>query len=675
VALATFVLLPLSPVVGGQAKALPEPPPSGVSDVLDWQATSCPGPTSQVPTGGQFLDGRVDLCVQVPDVPGGTYHLAWTSYLTRLTGRTTPTTLPTPSAGASPAISLAASPVSVLPGGALTLTGRLKRPQKLNRDPFVDLCWDGCPGGLAYDVPAHWLSPTSFSARITAPDAPWAETGPDRVVSPVAGNYEVGVRCVELMKSCGLGPAEGEVAVRLRASAHYTCQALPGCAQLRVSPQVASPGEVVKVTGYAPIASTTTGFEGEALIGGDLVGGRGGHPGPAVSFSSQGPAFGASTVDVRSGDASVLVEPAPTWASLGHLTPIGQVPGAELPISANPLAPSTVAWCAGSYVGLEGQAGTTDVPTSGATALLLADKSLPSADKGQIQDCSTVAVQGGALFVGYAYSPEMMAPEVDNVALYSTDWGRTWSFVPVPQGALSSAFAGFRYGAGGVVDALFARGAQGAGPAVAAPAVEQYSTATGQWSAVPFACPPTGPCVTWGLATVPDCGMTQSFAQAVVSLDGGHAWALPPRELGAVETCFSASLVALSPSEALVVGVDGAVNASGLYPLVMTEDYGQSWQLLSLPLLPGKVASDQSLLMLQDGAIVDVSAQPWDLLRPGASAWCAAGAMPAQPAGTFAISTSFTVIGPSLWWLASRPSSAAPVLADHVADSSLTCRA
>ena len=115
-AVATAVLLTLLAAVGGQANAQPEPFPSGVSDVLDWQTTPCPGAASQGPMGGQYLDGRVDVCVQVPDVPGGTYHLAWVGYLSQLVGRTTPTVLPTGSTGASPAILLSATPRSVLPG-------------------------------------------------------------------------------------------------------------------------------------------------------------------------------------------------------------------------------------------------------------------------------------------------------------------------------------------------------------------------------------------------------------------------------------------------------------------------------------------------------------------------------------------------------------------------------
>ncbi|MHB1498167.1 MAG: hypothetical protein ACYCXN_09695 [Acidimicrobiales bacterium] len=114
VAAAASVLLWLLPTAGN-AKAQSDRPPTGASDSLDWQATSCPGQTSPSP-GGQYPDGRVVVCVRVPDVPGGTYHLAWTGYLSQLLGKTTPTTLPAASGGASPAVLLSATPRSVTPG-------------------------------------------------------------------------------------------------------------------------------------------------------------------------------------------------------------------------------------------------------------------------------------------------------------------------------------------------------------------------------------------------------------------------------------------------------------------------------------------------------------------------------------------------------------------------------
>jgi hypothetical protein len=231
------------------------------------------------------------------------------------------------------------------------LTGTLRRPQKINKEPYISFCWGGCPGGLKYYVPAEWLSATTFSARVTAPDAPWAQTAPDRVVSPVAGDYDVGVQCVELIKACGLGPAEGEAVVHLNSAAAYTCQSVPGCAHLGTSPEAASPGQVVRLSGYAPLTSTSA--EGEHLMGGYVEGERGGLPGPAVRFNARNLPVGALTVEVRAGDAAVRVEPAPTWASLRRLRPIGQVPGTELPISSNPAGPSTVAWCGANLNGSE----------------------------------------------------------------------------------------------------------------------------------------------------------------------------------------------------------------------------------------------------------------------------------------------------------------------------------
>lgn len=669
VAAAASVLLWLLPTAGN-AKAQSDRPPTGASDSLDWQATSCPGQTSPSP-GGQYPDGRVVVCVRVPDVPGGTYHLAWTGYLSQLLGKTTPTTLPAASGGASPAVLLSATPRSVTPGQRVTLTGTLRRPQRVNESPLVSFCWGGCPGGLHYSVPAQWLSAGTFRASITAPAAPWAETAPDRVSSPVPGDYVIGVQCVELTRACGLGRAEGEAVVHLRSAAAYTCRSVPGCARLGVSPAVASPGGVVRLTGYAPLTATST--QGEQLIGGFVEGERGGNLSAAVRFSNR--AQGSLTVEVSAGDAALRVAPAPTWANLGRLKPLGQVAGEEQPISSNPADPSLVAWCANGSVELEGPGGTTEVPTKAATAVLLADRALPSIARQQFRPgCATVAVEGGAVFVGYAYGPELGAPPVDNVALYSTDTGRSWSLVPAPPGLSPSAFGGFRYGPAGAVDAVFARPARAPGK-VDAPEIEQYSSATGSWAASPFACPVAGPCVTWGATTVPDCGMDMSITQVVLSSDDGGHWASPPGDLGFAETCWSATIVALSPGSALVLAVDDAINASGLYPALLATDGGRRWQQVSLPALPGQVpGAQESLFALPDGAIVSTSTQPWDLLEPAANHWCTVGAVPAQPKGTFAIPSSYAVIGSSLWWLVSGLSSGSSVRAYSLADSDLACR-
>jgi hypothetical protein len=638
--------------------------PSGASDVLTWGAALCPGQVPGPAPEVQSTDGKVDVCIQVPDVPGGTYHLAVVDYLTRLLGRTTPTTVPNGSTGASPAVSLSVAPGSVAPGQTVTVTGTLRRAYKVKASS-VSLCWGGCPGGLRYDgVAVDWRSATTFVTRITVPDAPWAQTGPDELVSPVTGDYELGVQCVELVHECGLGPAEGEVAVHLRATARYTCQTVAGCAELHASPALAAPGDVVRVTGYAPLAEMNA--PGQPLFG-VVDGERGGPPGGGVTFTAGGAFAGALTLELHAGNAAVRVEPVPAFASLGRLTPLGQVPASEPWLSANPAAPSLVALCADGSVNLEEPTGTAEVPTTGATELLLADKQFAKLGKDQFEDCSTVAVDGPAVFVGYAYAPELDAPAIDGVALYTTDGGSTWSFVPVPTGSSLSGFGGFRYGAGGAVDALFARAEPPTGLPVPVPAVEQYSG--GAWSEVPFACPPLGPCVTWGAGGVADCGMNPSFAQVMASTDGGRHWVAPPRSLGLVETCWPASVVALSPTEALVVGVDAGVpNYSGLYPLVVTKNGGRTWQLVSLPPLPGQLPGEdqQSLLVLPDGALVALSRATWYLLGAGAARWCPVAPMPAHVANAY----GFSLAGRALWWSAWDGSRD---VVYHVAATSLTC--
>ena len=664
-AAAVFVLLAMPPAAS-RAPAQPSlVASSGASDVLTWGAALCPGQVPGAVPTVQSVDGKVDVCVQVPDVPGGTYHLAAVDYLTQLLGRTAPTTVPNGSTGASPAVSLSVVPSSVDPGQTVTVTGTLRRAYKV-RSTSVAFCWAGCPGGLRYDgVAVDWRSPTTFAARITVPDAPWAQTGPDEVVSPVTGDYELGVQCVELVHECGLGPAEGEVPVHLRATARYTCQTVPGCAVLHASPALAAPGNVVRVTGYAPLAGMNA--PGQPLFG-MIDGEKGGPSAFGVTFASRtAPSPGALTVELHAGNAAVRVEPAPSFASLGRLTPLGQVPAGEPWLSANPAAPSLVALCADGSVNIEGPAGAAEVPTTGATALLLSDKQLAKLGKDQFGSCSTVAVDGPAVFIGYAYSPELDAPAIDGVAVYTTDWGSTWSFVPVPTRSSLSGFGGFRYGTDGAVDALFAPAEQPAGPTVPVPAVEQYSG--GAWSEAPFACPTLGPCVTWAAGTIPDCGMNPSFAQVLASTDGGRHWAVPPRYLGLVQTCWPASIVALSPTEALVVGVDvGVANYSGLYPLVITKDGGLTWQLVSLPPLPGQLPGEdqQSLLVLPDGALVAFSQETWYLLGAGAAHWCPVAPMPAHVVNAY----DFSLTGSALWWSAWDGSRD---VVYHVAATSLTC--
>jgi hypothetical protein len=78
---AAAMLVPLGPQ-GAAASS----PGSGASYRIEWSGAQCPGtPLGHVSTN-QTADGKVTACLDVPDVPGGTYHLFLSQYRTGKAG-------------------------------------------------------------------------------------------------------------------------------------------------------------------------------------------------------------------------------------------------------------------------------------------------------------------------------------------------------------------------------------------------------------------------------------------------------------------------------------------------------------------------------------------------------------------------------------------------------------
>lgn len=652
------------------AEAPAPAPKTGASDELTWQRVPCPGQRPGPVPYPLGIDGRLDMCLQVPAVPGGTYHLSAVNFVSNWLGRTPPSTVPNGSTGAAPAVALTASPTSVRPGQLMTVTGTLRRPYRAESGHVVSFCWGGCPGGLEYPAPVQWRSPVTFVAHLRAPDAPWVQVAPDKVVSPVAGNYLLGVHCVLQSPKCGLRAAEGQVVVHLAASARYTCRTVPGCAALRVTPAVASPGQTVRVSGYLPLVEMNGPTQ---PVAGTFSGERGGLGRTGVNFGRQSLGLGGPTT-VESGDGTLRVRPALSFSALGYIAPISQQPAGFSLISADPSVSSTLAWCAGSDVTVQGPARTYEVPTAGARALLLAAPAYAKLARKQDQfsSCTTVAVSGAGLFVGMGYAAVTYPAPESTAAVVTTDRGRTWSMVPVPHGSSPSGFAGFRPRANGDMEALFSPSSRvRAGPAV--PLVEQYLSGTATWAKTSLSCPEVGPCITWGGGGPSDCGMETSGANALVSTDGGAHWRDPPGWLGQVATCWPAAIVTITRSAALIVGVnDGVGPYAGLYPLVMASDGGRRWQIVALPPVPGQLpgVDQQSLLVLPNGAVLSVSGPPWYLLPPRATRWCKVVNAPTQAGGSYPLPSSYTVLRGSVWWLQEGK---AGWSAHHVAATSLLC--
>lgn len=74
-------------------------------------------------------------------------------------------------------------------------------------DAHANVCWSGCPGGLAYDgVPVQWLAsrPGHFTMQFTIPAAAGLDASG---IHPLAAkNVTVGVQCLDLPVSLKKGP-------------------------------------------------------------------------------------------------------------------------------------------------------------------------------------------------------------------------------------------------------------------------------------------------------------------------------------------------------------------------------------------------------------------------------------------------------------------------------------
>lgn len=635
------------------AVAAPALAGTGASDQTEWLSTTCPAPNDIAPVF-QAMDGRIEACVRVSDVPAGTYHMYLQDFMTG-PAPSSPTTVGT-GGYVSPVVRLVVTPAAARPGQTVTVTGTVAKDYQ-SKQSLLDFCWAGCPGGLEYSgVQVTWRTGTAFVAQLVLPAAPWLEPG-HRIVSPAAGRYELGVQCVVQRRGCAELAPEGEATVTLTQTARYTCAAMPGCARLSAAPAQVSPGGVVTVTGYAPL---------ENVIGADVpfansfTEDRGAAPPPGVSF----PHSDLNQAEI--GGAQVKVSASPTFSSLGPLAPLSVEQVAEQPISANPSAPGTVAWCGPDEVVVQGPQGTVRVPTEGAFSALYATGKFQKITN---DVCHTVALganpssgRGTAravpiVYAGFIVGPSDQGPMFAIVAMYTTDGGSSWSPVPVPKGASAMTFGGFRYAPDGDVEALFSPWDPPPLPpsAAQAPLVER-STIGGRFSKGSLACPTSGPCLTLG-ASVPGDGCpmgAQSDQPVLLSPDGGKSWARAGQPVSdGVPVCFPGALVALSPTDELVVSSAGLVAASGELPALLTKDGGRAWQVISLPALPDDAQPE--LLPLRDGAILDGAFPTWLLLPASGTAWCPVKSHVTAATMKSSDSQSFTVVGSQLWWLEYKP--------------------
>lgn len=605
------------------------------------------------------MQGAVRSCLRVGELAPGPYHVVLEQVLSsHVAGGS--------GAAKGAALAVQVTPASGPPGATVTVTGTMA--QAPSPPPtYANACWDGCRDGLRYTgVRLRWTSATTFETTVVVPGGPWIEASPPRVSRPHTGSYHIGLQCVGVQSGCGLGGAQGSAVFHLQVptppKSSSWCLNGSDCARLAATPSQARPGDVVKITGEAPLVS---------IIGPDqpfdfqfqVV--PGAPHGSEVRFVKPN---GGGTLDVDLGDGSLTVIAPPKLASLPSTVPVTESTDGLTPIAAEAGDPSVVAWCDPGHVTVDGPGGRKTVTLAGTGAVL---QQLGFGLLGAtIPQCVAVAPladpNGGPPAVAAAFlaAPHHEAPPADDVALETTDGGATWSPVPVPEGAGAGTFGGFTNDKA-TTEALFAPSpsTSGAEPSRSAvPLVEATSDGGGSWHSTTLGCPGSGPCVRFGAFFWGNCAMNGTTQGLLRSTDAGRQWSRAGWP-GSVEACMPATLGAVSPTGELFA------DSGSRYLVLDSTDAGAHWQVLGIPAIPGHRPSSGfdpdggGLVLLPDGALLawSNSGNPvtvsWVLLTSGAHRWCSATASftrsePVTGTGTgeFIATAWPVVLGSQLWW-------------------------
>ncbi len=622
----------------------------------------------------QSMNGAITACLRVGALSPGNYSVAIQAIGSAQGSQSVHSGSAGPaSSGVGPPVELTLSPSFGKPGSKLEITGVISAPLA-RQASHAQICWDGCGTGLRYQgVPIKWVTSTKFTASIVVPAAPWMKIGEDKVTSLAGGSYKVSIACLTLARGCGLGGSEGSATYNLLTSSGSPtwCPSPTDCARLEPISGVALPGNVVKISGFAPLQS---------IIGSDhpyqfeLKITPGIPPADEITFnpSSKG------VVMALIGHASLTVGSPPAFATLGKVSPSAPIFDGAVPISENPANPGQIVWCSQGQIGISGLNGNQGISTSEAGKVLvslgygLMGAALPNCDSVALADGGSV---GKIVLASFSVAPKFQAPPFVDVALQTADGGNHWTPVPAPAGAQMSGFAGFRY-LGSSLQALFTSGSGAtptSGSSQSVPLVEMLKSGDTNWVPGTFQCPLQGPCVTFGPYVPGNCAMNGSLQSLLHSTDNGSSWAQPewPTE---VQSCWPSELVPISIQTELLI------SSSSQYFVRESVDGGSSWKVVSLPAIPGATpglgfsGTGAEIQMLANGSLLATGERGnrdgWDLLNPGSSSWCPVKGLPAgvQSSSKYA---PVRQLGDTLYWI--PPSNGSNAILRSVRTASVKC--
>jgi hypothetical protein len=252
------------------------------------------------------------------------------------------------------------------------------------------------------------------------------------------------------------------------------------------------------------------------------------------------------------------------------------------------------------------------------------------------EDVALVSSYPKTVYAGFEASQAGSIPPVFNVALVTSNMGRSWRFVSPPRGDSVTDFAGFIERPGGV-EMLYARNYFfPLKPGQSTTFVAATSSNGGRvWKDVDLGCPAATPCVIFGPQSPQGaCGMSSWQQSVLVGGTGEGTTATRWRAAGSVSTvsqCGSQQLIATKSGDEFLI--DRGRSSALLY----THD-GIHWTNVTLPKIDGKpvggrfASFGEIMTLAANGDLVAVAGSPLattehlEILKAGSNAWCAAKA-------------------------------------------------
>ncbi len=353
--------------------------------------------------------------------------------------------------------------------------------------------------------------------------------------------------------------------------------------------------------------------------------------------------IGASAAAAMPSSAATSGHSVP-WASLDVIRPSLVQPSEwGSPIAAQPRS-ATIGWCAPHGVEISsGEGRTTLAPDTAVGPLLkrahLALSGRPGTTR-TVATCGDVALDPlhpKTVYAGFQAALGGLIPPSYDVALVTTNMGRSWRFVPPPKGYSRTDFAGFVERPSGLALLYAPNYFFPLKPGQSATFVVATSSTGGRtWTDGQLNCPAGAPCVIFGPeAPQGACGMSEWQQSVLVGTSYGSRGTTRWRAAGAVTSvnqCSSQQLIDTASRNEFLV------DRSRPDALLYTRD-GVHWTAVTLPKIDGAPVGGrfapfgQIMTLAANGSLVAVAGSPLatsehlELLKPRSTGWCATNAV------------------------------------------------